>query len=340
MRQRSDKVAALKAKLIARLNDGFHRPGDRFLSNRAVAERYEISYQTAHRLISELCAEEYLERRPASGTYIAGHSAPLKGVELWFSMRAQRKGSFGAHLLEQLKKALVAHGIPHRIQWNSESSTPAADWYAVVWECPGVLPGIIAARRYMLLLNHRPQPGLEASLIDAIAVDDFSAGVCAAQVLLAQCPSGRQFAVVAGPREDPRSLLRVAGFQSRLPFAKTISAGGWYFEDGMRVAKQAIETGADGVFCVNDRLAEAILAHCRELKVKPPPVIGHDNAPVAEELHLTTIEIPWDEMISAAINVIQQRLSGDSTAARQIILAQRPVFRLTTSPGEVSGNKS
>jgi DNA-binding GntR family transcriptional regulator len=66
-RFRSDKVAVVKAKLIARLNDGFHRPGDRFLSNREVANCRGLSYQTAYRVIAELESEGYLKRRAASG---------------------------------------------------------------------------------------------------------------------------------------------------------------------------------------------------------------------------------------------------------------------------------
>jgi hypothetical protein len=336
MRRRSEKVSDLKAKLIARLNDGFHRPGDRFLSNRALSARYEISYQTAHRLIAELCAEGYLERRPASGTYVAGHVSPLKGVELWFSARAARPGSFGAHLLERLEKALSAQRIPYRVQWSPQAGVPAPEWYPVVWEAPEAPERLIAARRYVLVLNQRPQPGLEASLIDAIATDDFSAGVCAAQVLSGQSSAAGRFAVVGGPVEDPRSIQRVAGFRSRLPEAAAITSGGWYLEDGLRVAGRAIAEGGDGIFCVNDRLAEAILVHSRQSKASPPPLIGHDNAPVAEELHLTTIEIPWDEMTAAALSVIQRRLAGDSGAARQIILAQRPVFRLTASSREMA----
>src|ERR1039458_2220773 len=102
-RSRSDKVVVLKAKLIARLNDGFHRPGDRFLSNRDVASCHGVSYQTAHRVITELEAEGYLKRRAASGTHIARKPKRLTRVELCFNRRAARAGTFGSHLLQCLK---------------------------------------------------------------------------------------------------------------------------------------------------------------------------------------------------------------------------------------------
>src|SRR5436190_10971201 len=101
-RPRSEKVEEIKAKLITRLREGFYRAGDRFLSNRAVAQKFGISYQTAHRLVSELCAEEWLERRPASGTYIPGGKSRGDGVQFIFHKRATRAGSFGARLLAAL----------------------------------------------------------------------------------------------------------------------------------------------------------------------------------------------------------------------------------------------
>lgn len=328
-RPRSEKVHALKAKLIARLADGFHRPGDRFLSSRAVAVRHGVSYQTAHRIIAELRDEGHLERRPASGTYVAGHAKRLREVELWFHLRARRCDSFGANLLVLLERGLTKAGIPHRICWAEDKSLPAATAFPVLWEVPALLKRVTAAGHYALLMNDRPAPGLAASLLDAVATDDFSAGACAAQVLTARHPKGRRFVIVSGPLQDMRNQQRVAGFLSHLPRACVVPAGSWYFEDGIKIAPAALATKPDGMFCVNDRLAEAMLAHCRKNKIKPPALVGHDDAPVAEELHLTTIKIPWEEMVEAAVTIIQFRLEGYAGTARQIILAQRPVHRLT-----------
>jgi DNA-binding LacI/PurR family transcriptional regulator len=135
--------------------------------------------------------------------------------------------------------------------------------------------------------------------------------------------------VVAGPRRDERSRRRVEGFLSRQPHARVVTAGGWYVEDAARVAPVVSAARPDGVFCVNDRLAEALLSHHRARGTTPPAIVGHDNAPVAESLHLTTIETPWDEMTDAAVSIIRARLAGHSGPARHIILAQRPVYRLT-----------
>ena len=314
---------------MARLQDGFQRPGDRFLSAREVAAQHTVSYQTAHRIITELEGEGLLERRESSGTFVAGETKRLRGVELWFHPRAKRAGSFGAYLLALLKAGLREAGIEFAVRWSGRSVKPAMDYFPVMWEAPGILAAVPQARRYGLLLNNRPAPGLRASLIDAVTTDDFSAGVCAAEVFLERKSHGKSFAVLGGPRDDERSTNRVNGFLSILPRAKVFYAGSWYVDDVPPIAGRVLATRPEGIFCVNDRLAQGILEYCQKQDIGAPPLIGHDNAPIAEGLHLTTIETPWEEMVSAAVEVVRRRLGGYSGPARQVFLAQRPVFRLT-----------
>ena len=56
-RPRSAHVTEVKAALAARLRGHLAHPGGRFFSTRAVAQRFSVSYQTAHRLLAELEAE-------------------------------------------------------------------------------------------------------------------------------------------------------------------------------------------------------------------------------------------------------------------------------------------
>src|SRR5205823_3700733 len=116
----------------------FHRPGDRFLSNRAVAEQFDLSYQTADRLIRELVNEGLLQRRAASGTYVPGQRVEIQGVQLIFHRRAKRKASFGARLLRELTERLGRERVDWRMTWAQPGKTPslAADRYLVTWESP------------------------------------------------------------------------------------------------------------------------------------------------------------------------------------------------------------
>jgi DNA-binding GntR family transcriptional regulator len=95
----STHVEAVREKLRTRLRAGVHRPGDRFLSARELAQAFGVSYQTAHRVLDALCGEGLLERRAASGTYIPGGLVDLQGAQLIFNPRARHEQSFGGRLL-------------------------------------------------------------------------------------------------------------------------------------------------------------------------------------------------------------------------------------------------
>jgi hypothetical protein len=325
-RPRTEHTLLVKAKLIARLRDGFHPPGQRFFSNRALAEHFGVSYQTAHRLIQELGAEGWLERRAAAGTYVAGPSAALVGAELVFHERGRRAGSFGARLLADLQQALKEAGVATRVRWTPDDGEARPDerWLPVLWDCPRVLAEQAARRRFLVVLNDRPPPGLAAGFVDSVATDDFSGGAAAAQILRAAGP-GRNLAVLAGPKGDRRSQQRVAGFQTYAPKAKVFFAGSWFAEDASRIAPRVAKGPFAGVFCCNDRLAEALLAAGTKAAV-----VGFDDAPVAERLNLTTIAVPWAEIVAGAVDIVRRRLAGGTGAAAQLIFAPRPVMRETT----------
>ncbi|MBK8479288.1 MAG: substrate-binding domain-containing protein [Opitutaceae bacterium] len=329
-RPRSARVAEIKAKLVARIRDGFHRPGDPFISNRALAERDRISYQTAHRLLEELVGEGWLERRISSGTFIAGRAERIEGVQLIFSRRAQSPGSFGASLLQRLVRSLRDAHIPFVQSLVDTEVRFRARHLPVIWECPGLLERRANERRFCVLLQDSPPPGLGASYIDCVRTDDFSGGVCAAQVLLERPCSPSGLVIVAGPDNDQRSARRVKGFLALVPGARIIHSGGWFVEHGRRAAPQVFEDTVTGVFCCNDRLAQGLLAEFETRGIRPAPsVVGFDNAPIAEALHLTTIAIPWEQFAQETLALVQNRLSGDSSPARQIILSLRPHKRLT-----------
>jgi DNA-binding Lrp family transcriptional regulator len=318
-------VEEVKARLVQRLREGFYRPGDRFLSNRAVSAKFNISYQTAHRLIAELESDGLLERRAASGSYVPGERTAYAGVQIVFHPRAKRPGSFGERLLKELLARLGAERIAARVSWSERGIALAANEFPIIWESSDALRACVKQQRAALLLNERPPPGLDAVHIDSISEDDFSGGVCAAQ-LLQRNTHGTSYAVLAGPEDDERSNRRAAGFQSLLR-ASVYHAQSWFFEDGLRIAGSVVARGKSGIFCCNDRLAEAVIEWCRAHERPRPPIVGFDDAPIAEQLQLTTIAIPWVELVQAAAATVRKRLGGDASTATHQILMPRPVLR-------------
>ena len=85
------------------------------------------------------------------------------------------------------------------------------------------------------MLEDRLGHGLAASYADSVSVDDYSGGVAAGEWLAAQLP-GARCAVLAGPDDDARSRLRVAGFLAVHPRAGVVKAGSWFFDEAVRAA--------------------------------------------------------------------------------------------------------
>ena len=300
----------------------------------------------------ELHDEGHLERRAASGTFAPGQSSTRNGVQLVFNRRAERSESFGERLLRELTTRLENEKIAHSLTFADEEISLDESRFCVVWESSAAIALCLKARVPALLLNDRPPPGLTSSLVDSVSCDDFCGGASAAQLLMKSFAQARnesegnnkskksdgkkakkarrqnpRFAILSGPLHDVRSDQRVAGFLSQMPDTKVIAPRGWFVENGLQVADRVLESGRDGVFCCNDRLAEAILQRCRERDLPRPRLVGFDDAPIAQVLELTTLAMPWDEMLSGALSVIKTRLRGDDATACHLIYTPRLVKR-------------
>ena len=306
------------------------QPGERFLSNRAIARQYDVSYQTADRLLRQLEERGLLVRRRGSGSFVPGEASRLVGVQLTFHARARRRDSFGGRLLALLRARLERDGVDVRATFvdpGRRFALPRRERFPVVWELPELVNSISERGGQALLLNNRPTPGLAAVKIDSVSVDDRSGGATAAQLLL-RASVGRRFAVLAGPEGDPRSDVRVAGFLS-IAKAAVVHSPTWFADDAMKVASKAIRLGPDGVFCCNDRLAEAVIATAGGTSLAPP-LVGFDDAPIAARLNLSTIAIPWTELVEGAARIIRARLHGDASNASRQVFAVSPVIRSST----------
>jgi len=322
-RPRSEHTLMVKEKLIARLKGGFHHPGQRFFSNRGLATQFGISYQTADRLIRELANEGWLERRASAGTYISGNKPRWDGALLVFHERAKRAGSFGARLLDDLCKAIDQAGLRYKLRWSPDTMPERLQdgWLPVLWECQETMTALAVERKPLLILNDTPQPGLASSFADSVACDDFSGGAAAAELLCGLAIPGA-CAVLAGPENDRRSRQRVEGFLSIAKNSGVFWAEKWDAESAGKLAKSIISKKPASVFCCSDRLAAGLIRSGLST-----PIIGFDDAPVAEELNLTTIAIPWQEMVSGAVTIIRNRINGHTGAATRLMFSPRPVIR-------------
>jgi DNA-binding transcriptional regulator YhcF (GntR family) len=326
-RGRSKKVAVVKEKLITRLRSGYYRAGERFFSNRGLAQYFEISYQTAHRIMQELEAEGWIERREYSGSYVSGVVERPASVALYFNSRAAYPQTFGERIMKLVIAELGRAGIAWQVLWDGAGAGNTAAALPIIWECPETLERVIASRGFAVLINERPPPGLAKSHIDSVSVDDHSGGVSAADLIRPRVNADDEVAVLQGPRNDRRNGERVEGFLSVLPEASVLSAESWGFDAGYALAASLARARPRAVFCTNDRLASAVVSYYRDQELPLPGIIGFDNAPVSEQMDLTTIAIPWEQMAQRIVEVAQRRLAGDTQTSIQYVLSTVPIVR-------------
>lgn len=321
------RVEAVREALIDKIRNGLLRPGDRFVSARALSQRHSISYQTADRVLAQLAEEGYLVRRAQSGTFLPDAASVLTKPLMVFHTRGQRLGSFGCVLLQHLQKAFAGlRGGRPSVCWIETDAPNAIDppdgVLPIVWDCPRLAHAWAEAGYRVVLVNDRPDPAVgpaAARNIFSVGIDDLVGGAMAADLLLhcARSHSTSALGVLAGPRSDRRSVERVDGFSSRL-FRLGLNTGdlpivwcdGWCRSDGEVAAQRLLESRPLGVFCANDRLAEGFLAVCRaKAGHEVPLVIGFDDAPIATLLQLTTVAIPWQAIAEGVRQVVTHQLS-------------------------------
>jgi DNA-binding transcriptional regulator YhcF (GntR family) len=321
------EIDKIRASLRVMVSDEFRRAGHRFVSARYISQRFKVSYQTAHRLLTELEGDGFIIRRAGSGSFIAGHQNTLQSALLIFARRAKRSGSFGDLLLRQLVGKMEAMELPFEVTFGGITPKHVReDVYPVLWESPRLMHDLSADYRFSLVLHDKPPAGIGSLFTDSISVDDFSGGITAGQILSRYSP--RRPVVIGGPAADARSQSRIEGFRQIFPCAQVIEAGTWFFRSAVQnIAAPLSSLRADALFCCSDRLAQATLICYQKLRIPAPIVIGFDNAPVAETLSLSTIGIPWEEVARAAAAVIKKRLDGQTDHASAVVLPPVPVIR-------------
>ncbi len=326
----SQRVQQLYENLVRQLQGGYYPSGSPFLSARAMAQRHRVSYQTAHRLLERLAKEGLIIRRQGSGSYVG--SDPVAAVQpvLFFGERAKRPQSFGSRLLEVITSRLEsALGSPVQVRLTAprDNGEMPPENLPVIWEDNHSLETILVQRRYAVLLNETPPPGLSATLIDCVTIDDFSGGVMAAEIARDSGHTASQVLVFGGPEDDVRSNERLRGFRRIYPECPVVHARTWYREEAAEPARFLLERQPGMVFCANDGLADALFIAAAESRAPCPSIIGFDNAPIARERGLTSIAIPWEEFAEATSAMVRHRLSGSSHSATCRIISPRPVLR-------------
>lgn len=315
-RKRTARIAEIKKTLVEKITEGHRRPGNWFISNRELAARYEISYQTAHRLISELCEEGYLHRTPASGTYVASEKHPPTGIALMMNENSQsEERRFGSILRRMLEERFEQEGIAYDVYFQDEFTGYPPERFCVIWGGRFDLHEISSEVHYSVLIDQKPSPGLNAIFTDSISVDLYSAGASAAQLLHKKGPFS-SIAALLGTVDLSPDLLN--GFQSITQTVAVAHATEWEVEACQQALQHLRDISRfDALFCGSNTAAEVAI----EVLGKDFPMVAYGDEVRAVQSGTTALTIPWQEIVDEVIEIYHLRSMGNSSVAGQRILS-------------------
>lgn len=320
-RTRSNRVHQIKAELVERLHSGFCRPGNHFVSNRELALRYGVSYQTAHRLICELVEEGWLHRVPSSGTYIAKAVPPPQEVAFVFHPNTS-KNNFGGKLLQHFQHRFGEAQIPSRTEHRISFNGYVSDCYNILWGQEYDLRNIPTTLQYSLMIDGNPEDGLNATFTDSISIDYEGVGEVCAQILRERLQSSR-VVVLAGLRSNGNYAKKLRGFRKVFRDCQVIYQSDWSLGSAMESIARLNRTEFDGAFSVNDTGMNAL----RTKFGSSLPLVAYGDPENMAQSGVDGVAIPWETISDEAIRLFRLRSLGNIEMGRQLIIHPQPFDR-------------
>ncbi|WOO39931.1 hypothetical protein [Rubellicoccus peritrichatus] len=313
-KKRTKRVAQIKETLIHKIKNERGRAGNFFLSNRELSTRYGVSYLTAHRLISELCDENYLHRAPRSGTYIAAESVWPNRIVLIFNFRGNTPNSFADQLLRKFQKRCKEEAIQCDIQWADDFDEYPEGGFPIVWGIDYNLREFLSSIHYGILLNERANAGISSTFTDSILIDNYSGGMIAAQIANS-LPRKSGVLVLAGPQNGITVQERLNGVKKLIQEPRVIHLDGWQLEHARRGISEIDLEGVGAVVCLHDSAADAF----HERFGNTLPVIRFGDKTLAKAQGDACVVIPWDKIVEQCIGIFKTRAQGESKAGQRYV---------------------
>lgn len=203
------------------------------------------------------------------------------------------------------------------------------------------LPAELAHRGVPFVLVNRT---IDGARNDAAVADNVAGGRAAARLLLDA--GHRRLGALFGPTDTSTGRDRERGFREELAAAGVALApehvrhGPFDYSHG-RTSLPAVLEGPDrptALFCANDIIAIGALntAHERGLRVPDDvALVGFDDLAQASWplFDLTTIRVPFDDMMRSAVAMLAARLDGRTGEPEETVHPIVPVLRRThTAP--------
>ena len=188
------------------------------------------------------------------------------------------------------------------------------------------------------------------SQVDASVGDNFGGGELAAHMLLNA--GHREIGALFGPKDTSTGRDREAGFRRTILGSSTalerrwIRHGDFTYGHGFTGVHALFESGAvpSALFCANDMIALGALNAAHELGLKVPDdlaLIGFDDLDFTAwpRNSLSTIAIPFDDLIQTAVAMLLERIGGFTGRGRRVIHPVMAVPRKTHTSTTVGADR-
>ena len=332
------KYMDIIAWVRSQLAEGAFVPGDRFLSEAELGQRFCVSRQTVRRALDELARDGLIVRVQGSGTFIAGAPSPRPSERnLSASLTI---GIISLYLNDYIFPAII-RGIEsvltaggHKLLLISTQNEIAGETRALQLMLDSRPAGLIVEPTKsglpcvnLHLYQRLARLGIPVIFTDScysdlnapyVALDDVSTGYFATKHLIEM---GHRRILGVFSHSNRAGSLRYSGYMRALmdhSIPPRDDFVHWYDQDDMGTILQgepmsAALPQATAAVCYNDDLAASLMDNLKLRGLQVPrdfSLISIDNTPLARLNNLSCLVHPGERLGEAAANLLLSMLRG------------------------------
>jgi GntR family transcriptional regulator of arabinose operon len=340
---------AIYEELLAEIQSGVYKPGERLPSEAVLCERFQASRITVAKAFQSLQRENLVTRRPGSGTYI---EKPCPSSSHRFGVLIPDFGS--TDIFEPICQGIMRSpsARSHSLTWGSStgnaSSTPEAveqlcqqyisekvsgvffapsEYSETREECNQRIAAMLErANIPVVLLDRDFERAPDRSKFDLVGIDNRRAGYILTRHLLNA--GARRVVFAARSNSAATVLARAAGYRDALASLDHETSPVCFFTDFSNPddIKQMLERDQpDGLVCANDVTAARIMQVLVSLGVRIPAdvrMVGIDDVSYAKFLPtpLTTLRQNCAEIGAVALSTMLDRINCPKLPIRDVLV--------------------
>ncbi len=350
---------AIYEELLAEIQSGVYKPGDRLPSEALLCERFNASRITVAKAVQGLQRDELVTRRPGSGTYV---ESPARANSLQFGLLIPDLGT--TEIFGQICQGIMRSPAAklHSLTWGHSTGDEADPVRAMEELCQQYISQRVAGvffapsehapnrdeanRRIVgmleragipiVLLDRCFEPYPDRSHFDLIGIDNHRAGYVLTRHLI---QTGAKRIIFAMRHNSACTVeARAAGYREAL-FALQDGARGTIvqgdFEDPRLVEEMIGRVRPDAIVCANDVTAARLMQTLVSLGVRIPgdiKMVGVDDVRYAKFLPtpLTSIRQDCIQMGAVAMATMLKRVETPDLPAKDVLVRFDLVVRASS----------